>query len=383
MRTHVHCGRRLWLYLLACLLVAPYPNFGEDKPSDTAKSETGKESEKKSDEGTPKKPKIKKYDEVITKDAVTKVGLFRVHRLEDNLYYEIPTDALGTDLLWVIQISETTAGSSYAGMPVNDLVVRWELHGDQVLLREVRYDIRADTADPIAQAVKASNLAPILRAFDVKAYGKDKAPVIDVTDLFKKEVPELSARHALSAGVMDSARSFIEEFKAFPRNINVRVLASFAAGKKGSGSSEDGPQSSGVTAVLCHSMVKLPETPMKPRRHDSRVGFFTETFTDYSDKEEHAAETVRYILRWRLEKKNPDARVSEPIKPIVFYVAREVPEKWKSYVKAGIEDWAPAFEAAGFTNAIIGKYAPGSPGGPGLGRRGCAHFQHSLAPLRH
>jgi hypothetical protein len=333
-------------------------NFAEDKPSDTSKSDEAKEGEKKSDDSDSKKSKIKKYDEVITTNAVTKVGLFRVHQIEDSLYYEIPLDALDTDLLWVTQISETTAGSSYAGMPVGDRIVRWELHGDHVYLRDVHYDIRADANDPIDEAVKASNLAPIIRVFDVKAYGKDKAPVIDVTDLFKKEVPEFSARRALGAGGMDSDRSFIEEFKAFPRNVNVRVLASFAEGKHGGGSSDDGPQSSGITAVICHSMVKLPENPMKPRRFDSRVGFFTEDFTDYSDHTDHEAEPVQYILRWRLEKKNPDAKVSEPVKPIVFYVSREVPEKWKSYVKAGIEDWAPAFEGAGFTNAIIGKYAP-------------------------
>jgi hypothetical protein len=350
-------ARILRIFLLTCLLVPAIGVFADDKPADTAKP-AAEEGEKKSDDAA-KKPKIKKYDEVITTNAVTKIGLFRVHRIDDSLYYEIPADALDTDLLWVVQISETTEGSSYAGMPVGDRVVRWELHGDQVLLRDVRYGIRADNTDPIAKAVKASNLAPIIRAFDVKAYGKDKAPVIDVTDLFKKDVPEFSARRALSAGDMDSGRSFIEEFKAFPRNINVRVLASYAAGKKsGGGSSDDGPQSSGVTALICHSMVKLPETQMKPRRFDSRVGFFTETFTDYSDHNDHEAETVDYILRWRLEKKNPEAKISEPVKPIVFYVAREVPEKWKSYVKAGIEDWQPAFEAAGFSNAIIGKYAP-------------------------
>jgi hypothetical protein len=358
MRSDLSRRRGLCLCWLACLLIPAFAIVAADKPSDAAKPDAAKENEKKTDENTTKKPKIKKYDEVITKEALTKVGLFRVHRIGDSLYYEIPQDVLDTDLLWVVQISETSAGSSYAGMPVTDLVVRWEQRGQQILLREVRYGIRADAADPIAQAVKASNLAPILRVFDVLAYGADEAAVIDVTDLFKKEVPEFSARRALGAGGMDSARSFIEEFKAFPMNINVRVLASFAPGKKGSGSGDDGPQSSGVTAVLCHSMVKLPETPMKPRRHDSRVGFFTENFTDYSDRDQHAAETVRYILRWRLEKKNPEARISEPVKPIVFYVAREVPDKWKKYVKAGIEDWAPAFEAAGFTNAIIGKYAP-------------------------
>ncbi len=344
--------------LLTCLLIASTTNFAQDKPSDTPKPDAAKEGEKKPDEAAPRKPKTRKYDEVITTNAVTKVGLFRVHRIEDSLYYEIPVDVLNTDLLWVVQISETSAGSSYAGMPAGDHVVRWELHGDQVLLRDVRYGIRADAADRIAQAVKASNLAPIIRAFEVKAFGKDKAPVIEVTDLFKKDVPEFSARSALNAGAMDGARSFIEEFKVFSRNINVRVLASFAPGKPSGGSSEEGQQSSGVTAVLCHSMVQLPENQMKPRRFDSRVGYFTESFTDFSDRINHEAETVHYILRWRLEKKNPDARLSAPVKPIVFYVAREVPEKWKSYVKAGIEDWAPAFEAAGFTNAIIGKYAP-------------------------
>jgi hypothetical protein len=356
MHPHFFRGRILRLFLLACLLVPPTANFADDKSPDSAKSDGAKDGDKKSDDES-KKSKIKKYDEVITTNAVTKSGLFRVHRIDDNLYYEIPVDELDTDLLWVIQISETTAGSSYAGMPVGDRVVRWELHGDQVFLRDVRYNIRADTSDPIAEAVKASNLAPIIRVFDIKAYGKDKAPVIDVTDLFKKEVPEFSARRALNAGGMDSDRSFIEEFKAFPRNINVRVLASYAEGKHGGGDDE-GPQSSGITAVICHSMVKLPETQMKPRRWDSRVGFFTESFTDFADRTYHEAENVQYILRWRLEKKNPDAKISEPVKQIVFYVAREVPEKWKKYVKEGIEDWEPAFEGAGFTNAIIGKYAP-------------------------
>jgi hypothetical protein len=329
-------------------------------PLEKEKAEAAKEGDKKPDEAAAKKGKVKKYDDVITTNAVTKIGLFRVHRIDESLFYEIPEDALGLDLLWVVQISETTAGNSYAGMPVVDRVVRWEKRGDTILLRDVRHGIRAETSDPIAQAVRASNLAPIIRTFEVKAYGKDKASVIDVTDLFKKEVPEFSARNALGAGAMDPGRSFIEEFKAFPQNVNVRVLTSYAPGKPaGPGrGGDDETRSSGMTALIAHSMVKLPDNPMKPRRHDSRVGYFTVGFTDFAQGKEHAAEPVRYITRWRLEKKNPEANVSEPIKPIVFYVAREVPEKWKKYVKAGIEDWQPAFETAGFTNAILGKYAP-------------------------
>jgi hypothetical protein len=331
-----------WFLSFTVFLALPLAVLAEDSPApDKGKPEASKEGEKKPEESAAKKSKIKKYDEVITTNAVTKIGLFRVHRIEESLFYEIPEEALGVDLLWVVQISETTAGSSYAGMPVVDRVVRWEKHGDTILLRDVRYDIRADTSDPIALAVRASNLAPIIRTFEVKAYGKDKAPVIEVTDLFKKDVPEFSAHRALRAGAMDSGRSFIEEFKAFPQNINVRVLASYAPGKPAGANrpAEEEAQSSGVSAVISHSMVKLPESPMKPRRHDSRVGFFSESFTDYAEASEHAAETVSYIIRWRLEKKHPEAKVSEPVKPIVFYVGREVPDKWKKYVKAGIEDW--------------------------------------------
>jgi hypothetical protein len=307
------------------------------------------------------KSKVKPYDEVITEKAETSLGLFHIHRIDDDLYYEIPTQVLGTDMLWVTQIAETTAGSSYAGMPAGNQVVRWEQRGDRILLHTVRYGIRAETEDPISLAVKASNLAPIIRVFDVAAYGKDKKPVVKVTDLFRRDIPEFSARRSLDAGDMDSDRTFIEEVKAFPRNVNVKVLASYAASnrnREGGSTPDRGPRSSGITALIHHSMVVLPENPMKPRRQDSRVGFFSVSFDDYADDSQHQVETIRYITRWRLEKEDPQAELSEPVIPIVFYVGRGVPEKWRPYVKAGIEQWQPAFEAAGFKNAIIGKYPP-------------------------
>ncbi|MED5576166.1 MAG: zinc-dependent metalloprotease, partial [Planctomycetota bacterium] len=118
------------------------------------------------------------------------------------------------------------------------------------------------------------------------------------------------------------------------------------------------PTQSSITAVLHHSMRQLPEDPMTPRVFDPRVGFFTVGFQDFADDSDHQVESVRYITRWRVEKSDPEAEVSEVVKPIVFYVGRGVPEKWKPYVKKGIEMWQPAFEEAGFKNAIIGKLAP-------------------------
>ena len=96
---------------------------------------------------------------------------------------------------------------------------------------------------------------------------------------------------------------------------------------------------------------------MTGRHFDPRVGYFTEEFTDYSHSKQWSV-SREYITRYRLEKKDPAAAVSEPVKPIVFYLSKEIPEKWHPYLKKGVEDWKPAFEKAGFKNAIICKEAP-------------------------
>jgi hypothetical protein len=119
-----------------------------------------------------------------------------------------------------------------------------------------------------------------------------------------------------------------------------------------------GGDGTNVTVLLHHSMVKLPDDPMKPRKFDSRVGFFTVGFQDFADGRNHQVEDVKYIARWRLEKKDPSAEVSEPKKPIVYYVGREVPDKWRPWIKKGVEYWQPAFEKAGFKNAVLAKDAP-------------------------
>ena len=263
-------------------------------------------------------------------------------------------------------LEQTQAGFSYAGMPVGDRVVRWELRGEKVLLRDVKYSIRAEIEDPITDAVRATSVAPIVKVFSVDAWGPDQRPVINVTSLFKSDVTEFSAKRLLGAGNMDTNRSFIEGVKSFPENINVEVLATYSLssssssifGGRGGNDIRRDPTQSSITAVLHHSMRQLPEDPMTPRVFDPRVGFFTVGFQDFADDSDHQVESVRYITRWRVEKSDPEAEVSEVVKPIVFYVGRGVPEKWKPYVKKGIEMWQPAFEEAGFKNAIIGKLAP-------------------------
>ncbi|MFT7680334.1 MAG: hypothetical protein ACI8QC_004340 [Planctomycetota bacterium] len=317
------------------------------------------------------KDKIKAYDEVITDEFSTESGLFLVHNNAGEVYFEIPSDALGTDLLWVTQLSETQAGFGYGGTPVGDRVVRWERRGDEILLRDIKYTIRGDAGDTVQNSVSATSLAPIIEIFPIKAWGKDQAPVIHVTGLFVDDLPEFSAKSRLSAQSVDKKRTFVDSVKAFPTNIETQVFMTYKLGsgesaRSGAGRPRRGPQTpssrrdrsqGAVTVKLHHSMVKLPERPAQVRVHDDRVGFFSVAFEDY-DGNDHEVETIRYITRWRLEKKDPDAALSDPVKPIVFYVGKGVPDTWREYVHKGIEMWQPAFEAAGFSNAIIALDPP-------------------------
>ncbi len=314
-------------------------------------------------------PEIRPYEKVITKDAVSERGVFAVHRIKSRLYYEIPATELGKEFLWVTKIARTP-GLGYGGMSVGNRVVRWERKDNRVLLRNVSYEVVADNSHPISLAVRNVSHETVIMAFPIEALGQGEAPVIDVTRLFTTEVAEFSPRAILRARGFDAARSFLERVKAFPTNIEVQAVHTYtspieppaAGAPTPSPPTPPSPMSAamrpGSVSVLMHfSMVKLPEQPMRPRLYDARVGYFNIRQYDYS-RDEHRAPRRTYITRWRLEKKDPRAAVSEPLKPIVFYIDPATPTKWVPYVKRGVEAWQPVFEQAGFRNAILARDPP-------------------------
>ena len=99
--------------------------------------------------------------------------------------------------------------------------------------------------------------------------------------------------------------------------------------------------------IFHFSLYLLPEQPMHGRYWDPRVGYFASYFRDYGT-DMHGGVTRGFIQRYRLEKKDPEAEVSEPVKPIVFYISAEVPDKWRPYLKQAVEAWAPLFETGRF-----------------------------------
>ncbi|HNQ15574.1 MAG TPA: DUF5117 domain-containing protein, partial [Pyrinomonadaceae bacterium] len=167
------------------------------------------------------------YDKVITKDAKTRDGIFKVHKVKDKYYYEIPKSEIDKQFLMVTQIASTTVGVGYGGQALGRRVVRWERNENKINLRNVNFSIVADPTLPIAEAVRNSNHDTILMSFPVAAWGPDEAAVIDVTRLFTTDMFEISARQRLNATTMDSSRTYIERISPFPTNIEARATHTY------------------------------------------------------------------------------------------------------------------------------------------------------------
>ncbi|MFN7118657.1 MAG: zinc-dependent metalloprotease [Saprospiraceae bacterium] len=308
--------------------------------------------------------KVKPYKDVITKDAVTDEGFFTVHKVSGTYYFEIPSKVLEKEILIVSRISGHVKGLNFGGAGMEsrpEQVIRWQLKDDKVLLRSVSFSNVANPEQPIYQSVKNNNFEPVVMTFDVAAYGKDSSAVFDVSSLFTSDVPMIgplseNERKEFAIKGLDKPRCFINHMKSFPQNVEVRHVLTYNGDKL-----PDNQVTGTLSVEMNQSFILLPEEPWQPRYYDSRVGYFSIEQTNYSLDEQRAGKQ-RFVTRWRLDPKDPAAyargELVEPKKPIVYYIDPATPEKWRKYIKQGIEDWQVAFEAAGFKNAILAKDPP-------------------------
>lgn len=313
---------------------------------------------------TPPAPKsgIRPYKEVITDKAKTDKGLFKVHRLDGKYFFEIPDSLFNREMLVVTRYAKTpTVDGTYGGEELNEQIWKWQRRDKQVFIRIPSYkNIAAENSD-MSQSVKNSNLEAVLSSFDIKAINNDSSSVvIDVTDLYSKDVQSLGLPQQLRTQykitTLDESRTYVDTIKSFPINIEVRSLKTYRA------SDPPGDKTLGsITVEIHNSMLLLPKVPFKPRFSDDRVGFFGQSQTDYG-LDAQKAQVTRYIHRWKLEPKDPEAykrgELVEPKKQIVYYIDPATPQKWRPYLIQGVKDWNAAFEAAGFKNAITALEPP-------------------------
>lgn len=352
----------LMLFVLSCskkTTPPPAPKTPAAPAADSAPAP--KKDEKKKDE------KVKPYKDIITADAVTDSGFFISHKVKENWYFELPQEVMDKEILITSRILGFVKNLNFGGAGVESRpqqVIRWQKKDDQLMLRSVSFNSVASEEDPIYQSVKNNNFEPIIMIFDIKAYNEAKnAYVIDIAPLFTTDVDMIGAmdpdeRKTFGIKALDSKRSFVNSIKSFPQNVEVRHVLTYT------GSSLPDNQITGTLSVeMNQSFVLLPEVPMVPRLFDARVGYFSVNQTNYSLDAQKAA-NQRFITKWRLEPKPEDrekyfkGELVEPAKPIVYYIDPATPEKWRPFLKQGVNDWQKAFEKAGFKNAIMAKDPP-------------------------
>ena len=347
--------------------------------SGMAQKQPGKPDSIPSTKELPKLTGPKPYKDVITGKAVTKKGLFTVHRIEEKFFFEIPDSILGREILADIRYGKTPVSGGYGGSQLNQRTVKFEKGpNNMVFLRVVTLMNTADSSSSIYRAVTNSNLDPIAFAFPVAAYGKDSvsntsSTVIDVTDFFKGDNQPVSltpgVKRNLNLSGIAADRSYIQSIKTYPINTEVRTVKTYITNPGGgpptpfSQTLPAGDAAGAVTLELNTSFLLLPKVPMIRRLFDPRVGFFSDEYTVYSDDQQRVDKQV-FAIRHRLEPKPEDlekykrGELVEPQKQIVYYIDPATPKKWRPYLIAGINDWQKAFEKAGFRNAIVGKEWP-------------------------
>jgi len=302
----------------------------------------------------------------LTKDAEVMKGFITLYKKRENLYAEIRTDQMNMPVLGIFSFARGI-GQNFllGGLPLNDRLIEFQRSGDHVLVFEHNMKFDSPAGTPIAKAQDLSIGSSVLASLKVEAQDdSSKTVLVDFAPFLVSDLSDLAEgmRQAFNGKSVrfDKDRSALGSAKVFPENDEIEALLTYTPNDRQNLGLDAVSDERFIPITVHYSFSKLPDVPMKPRFADNRTGFFLNAYKDFSrdDKENF---WVRYINRWRLEKKDPSAAVSEVVKPIVFYIDRTVPDEYRPYVKQGIENWQKAFEAAGFKNAIVAKDPPDDP----------------------
>src|SRR5262245_24062333 len=327
---------KITLLILLCALTINAQNKPEDKP--IASKTTG----------------LQKIDGYIPLywDAANGKMWMEIARFNTELLYQVSLPAgIGSN---PIGLDRGQLGGTY--------VVYFERIGPKVLMIQPNYRYRALSDNEAERRAVADSFArSVIWGFKVEAADGDRV-LVDATGLFLRDAHGVVERLRGSRQGnyrFDETRSafYLPRTKGFPKNTEVETIITFVSEDPGPLVRGVAPTAQAVTVREHHSLVELPDGNYKPRAYDPRVSAMPIMFYDYASPFDTPIEQ-RWIRRHRLQKKDPTAAVSEPVKPIVYYVDNGVPEPIRSALLEGASWWNQAFEAAGFKNAFIVKVLP-------------------------
>jgi hypothetical protein len=343
------------------------PATGEAKPPQAAPAKPA-----------PNPADPKPFDELV-KDAKEIPGLFRVHRTEDKVYLEVAPENF--DKLYMFSMTcDQSVGERgfYAAEMCGEapFTIRKVNKNIQFVLKNPHF--RADENSPMARAVANSFADSVLGMAPIasKPHPERKSVLIDLSTILLTDVPMMSWGLEYAFRIpyrFDTRNSYFGRIKGYDKNLEIETIAHYAAERPpvpplmppGAPQPPQVPpprtlvDPRSMLVKLRYSITELPEAGYQPRLADARVGYFFQQVQDYSDKYDSKYTPIRrYINRWRLEKSDPNAAVSAPKKPIVFWLENTIPVKYRPAIRDGVLMWNKAFERIGFKDAIVVKEQP-------------------------
>jgi len=292
-------------------------------------------------------------------------GFFNFYWDEQNgkIYLEI--DEMEQEFLYVHSLA-AGVGSNDIGLDRGQLggehVVKFERVGPKVLLVEPNYRYRAITDNPNErEAVEQAFATSVHWGFKVAAE-QDGKVLIDISDFLMRDahgVAEQLKSRKQGTYRPDAMRSafYLPATLNFPQNTEFEATLTFTGDAKGGWIRSVTPDAAAVTVRQHHSFVALPDDGYEPRVYDPRAGYYGITYADYATPIDQPLEK-KFIARHRLQKKDPNAKVSEAVAPIIYYLDRGTPEPIRSALLEGAQWWNQAFEAIGYKDAFQVKMLP-------------------------
>lgn len=333
----------------------------DTKPQEVA-AEAKSKAEAKSTSGSStssSKPKSK-YPPyaTVTKDADKVEGLLTLWQKDDKLLAELKPSQLNRDYIVLITIArgigQTPIVGGFSWNFGDDAVWQFRKAGERIHL--VRRNVRFTAAknSPDERAVKVAYTDSVLFSLPIITKSNSGAYVVDLTPVFMSDLPQIS--NVLPGYAFSAAKSAWAAVEGYPKNVELQVAATYAS--SGKNSIDSVPDTRGVTVNVHYSISDLPRTSYRPRLADDRVGYFVAVKKDFSKKDYDEDRFVRYITRWNLEKADPESAISPPKEPIVFWLEKTIPFKYRKPIRDGILEWNKAFEQAGFYDAIEVRQQP-------------------------
>lgn len=300
-----------------------------------------------------------------TKDLDKYSGYFDFYSDAKTGKVYLQINEFNQDFLYINYL-QSGVGSNDIGLDRGQIgasrLVKFKRYGHKVLLVQPNLEYRAISNNSLERkAVEDGFAQSVLWGAEIIAESED-AVLIDATAFILRDSHDISGRLAsMKQGKykVDANRTvvFMENSKNFPENTEFESLITFQGSKPGNHIRSVTPTSEIITVRTHHSFVKLPETPYKTRKFDSRSGAIYTSYQDYAAPL-GTDMTQKLVVRHRLEKKNPELEISDPIEPIIYYLDPGTPEPVRSALLDGAKWWADGFKAAGFSNAFIVKLLP-------------------------